>query len=557
MTERKPEPVPNARGGAGEGAARAACGPVRKSTRTKWRLLSWGLVHLFIIGHAIHWLTTGSTLSPLEPSESMQTLEGGAINAGFLIFGAAILLTAIFGRFFCGWACHLIAYQDGATMLLEKLGFRPRPFRSRLLVWVPIGAAFYMFVWPSFSRVLAGVAGPRWAFHLQTENFWATFPGLWISILSVVVCGVLVVVFLGNKGFCTYACPYGAFFSHADRLAPGKIVASDACNACGHCTVACSSNIRVHEEVKLHRRVTETGCMKCLDCVSVCPMNALSYKFTRPELGRAKGPRPARRYDLSWPEEILVAALFLGALYAFRGLYDLIPFLLSLGIAACTAYLVWLWIRAWRAPYLVLQTARLRDNGRFTRGGVGFQAFVSLLLVLTAHSAWVNYRAHEASYHIAAAGRAPDRAGLEREAHAAVVNYQFCIGHGLVDVAGWRLGLGSAQAALGMDADAERNLRRAIELDPKLARAHLSLADLRARHDDLNGAIEELYEAARLDPEFALDPYLQTVLANGDLPQLKRGLALADERLSRHPDAGLTALRDLLAHKIERDAAEH
>ncbi|MFN8547754.1 MAG: hypothetical protein U0527_07215 [Candidatus Eisenbacteria bacterium] len=138
-----------------------------------------------------------------------------------------------------------------------------------------------------------------------------------------------------------------------------------------------------------------------------------------------------------------------------------------------------------------------------------------------------------------------------------MVDYQFCLGHGLVDVAGWRHGLGSAQAALGLDAEAERNLRRAIELDPKSARAHLSLADLRARHDDLTGAIDELHEAARFDADLALGTYLQALLANGDLSQQKRGLTLADERLRAHPDPELTALRDLLAHRVERDAVEH
>ena len=64
-----------------------------------------------------------------------------------------IVLTAVFGRFFCGWACHLVALQDLARGLLEKFGRRPKPLRSRLLRWVPAIAFVYAFLWPVVYRL--------------------------------------------------------------------------------------------------------------------------------------------------------------------------------------------------------------------------------------------------------------------------------------------------------------------------------------------------------------------------------------------------------------------
>ena len=43
-----------------------------------------------------------------------------------------------------------------------------------------------------------------------------------------------------------------AFFTIADRFAPVRIKVTDACDACGHCTTVCTSNVRVHEEVAKH-----------------------------------------------------------------------------------------------------------------------------------------------------------------------------------------------------------------------------------------------------------------------------------------------------------------
>ena len=60
--------------------------PGRSGKRRAWVL---GFVHLLIAGHLIHWWVTGRTLSPIEPSESMYTLENGQVNAGFIFFVVA------------------------------------------------------------------------------------------------------------------------------------------------------------------------------------------------------------------------------------------------------------------------------------------------------------------------------------------------------------------------------------------------------------------------------------------------------------------------------------
>ena len=67
----------------------------------------------------------------------------------------------------------------------------------------------------------------------------------------LLICGFVIVYFLGAKGFCTYACPYAGFFAPADTVSPGRIVVDhDKCEGCGHCTAVCTSNVRVHEEIR-------------------------------------------------------------------------------------------------------------------------------------------------------------------------------------------------------------------------------------------------------------------------------------------------------------------
>src|SRR5678816_4677150 len=127
---------------------------IRESKAGRWRAVSLIVLYLLMIAHIIQWRYSGSTVSPIEPSETMYTLQNGAINAGFIFFALAILATLIFGRFVCGWGCHIVALQDFCAWLMKKFGLTPRPFRSRLLVFVPLIVAMYMFVWPTVSRYL-------------------------------------------------------------------------------------------------------------------------------------------------------------------------------------------------------------------------------------------------------------------------------------------------------------------------------------------------------------------------------------------------------------------
>ena len=59
---------------------------IRKSRTSRWRAAALITLNLLMIAHIIQWRLMGSTISPVEPSETMYTLQQGAINAGFIFF---------------------------------------------------------------------------------------------------------------------------------------------------------------------------------------------------------------------------------------------------------------------------------------------------------------------------------------------------------------------------------------------------------------------------------------------------------------------------------------
>ena len=353
------------------------------------------LVNLLMIAHLIQWLIAGTTISPIEPSEAMETIEVGVINAGAIMFLLAFISTLIFGRFFCGWLCHMVALQDLCAYIMNRIGIRPKPFRSRLLVYFPFALGMYMFVWPTFKRLAlapileaASIDWPAWLrpvepiTHYSTalivDDFWATMPPWYIAIIFLFICGFAAVYFLGAKGFCTYGCPYAAFFKPMDKVAPMRVRVDDSCKQCGYCTSVCTSNVRVSEEVRDFGMVVDAGCMKTLDCISACPNDALSLGFGKLALGakprspetyiQAKAKR-SRRFDLTIGEELFATTLFLWFFFATRGLLDAVPMLMAGGLAAIGVMVVMTSIKLFREPNARLYTSQLKAKGRIKPAG--------------------------------------------------------------------------------------------------------------------------------------------------------------------------------------------
>ncbi len=544
----------------------------------RWRALTLASVYGLMALHVLHWKLAGRTLAPLELNEVMYTMELGIVTAGFIFMAVVLLATLIFGRFFCSWGCHILALEDLAVWALSKLRIRPRPIRSRALLWVPFIAMLYMFAWPQFTRLLNG--NPMPAMHLRTDaqgwasimttNFWRNLPGPGITILTFVICGFIVVYFLGSRAFCTYACPYGAIFSLADRLAPGRIVAKGDCAKCGVCTATCQSRVRVHEEVAAFGRVVDPNCLKDLDCVSVCPNGALGYGFSLPALfERSKSNRlHSKPNDFTLGEDLLIAAVFLVSLVIFRGLYQAIPFLLTLGLGGILGYSSVLAIRLLHLNHVKLNNFQLKIGGGLTRAGHVFVGGLAILGALTVHSAFIRY--HESFgdrlYQIAAHQKELPSGTSDTIAAQALAHLDFCDRWGLFRPADLPHRLATLHATLGQQladkgefAPAIKQFRRACLIEPNVAFLHYNLGVILAQTGDAPEAAVEYRRAIAIDPN---DPEIHNNLGfalaqrgefDNAAEHFRRAIALKPD--FAHPHFNLA--RILQARGLHDEASRH
>jgi len=545
---KKQGPIPR-RASAGVNAPGYSRAGIRKSKTGRWRAAVLILLNLFMIAHIIQWRVVGRTVSPIEPSETMYTLQKGFINAGFIFFSLAILATLIFGRYICGWGCHILALQDFCGWLLKKMGLHPKPFRSRLLVYVPIIGALYMFVWPVVYRMFSEPHEPlipKFTNHLVTTNFWQTFPSVAVAIPFLFVCGFMTVYFLGQKGFCTYACPYGGFFGLADKLSPGKIRVTPDCNQCGHCTATCTSNVQVHAEVKQYGMVVDPGCMKCMDCVSVCPNDALYFGFGKPSILVPKSDAVKRNYSLTWPEEIVGALVFFGSFLAVRAVYALVPFLMALGCATVTTFLTLKMWRLFRAKELSFYRFNLKSAGKIRKTGWAFAAFACVWIGLNIHSGWVRY-------HEVLGNRAFQKVHLPDELALAQINPARWLNpvdrDNIVEAAAYQKAEGKALSLYYRGAI----LNRLGRYD----QAQASLSQALAERDDLILARQEkgesLWQLGRRDEAISMwtdavqrNPRL--TLVNNELAGAKQSLGQVEEANSHERQADQFTPNDPLFH---------
>ncbi len=193
----------------------------------------------------------------------------------YVQFAAVVLAALIVGRIFCGWACPMGATQY--FLYRKESGKKVRRFeisreRHNILRWMK-----YVVLVVLIGLVLL----TRQPVFEEIDPFKALFNldfSLGIPLLFLVV--LLAVSIVIGFPWCKYVCPLGAFLGLFQRFSIFKIRFSDACTRCGIChTVAC--DYMAIEPGDPCPTVNQMECVRCGECLSRCPFNAISFTAKR------------------------------------------------------------------------------------------------------------------------------------------------------------------------------------------------------------------------------------------------------------------------------------
>ncbi|MCI0693639.1 NAD(P)-binding domain-containing protein [candidate division KSB1 bacterium] len=201
---------------------------------------------------------------------------------GVLLTFVLIPIFALFnGKRYCSWIC-------GCGGLAETFGDRWRhlaPKGKTSIKWewmnyVVLGAATVITVLVLAKDTYNAIAG--------TADLGIRLYRIYADVWLVGILPVTLYPFLGGKVWCRYWCPLAKLMhlqSHLFakiKIGKFKIVANDKCIGCYECSRNCQVGIDVMN-YSLKQQVLDnstSSCIGCGICVSVCPMDVLSFGET-------------------------------------------------------------------------------------------------------------------------------------------------------------------------------------------------------------------------------------------------------------------------------------
>ena len=242
----------------------------------KTQLLRHGVQFLSFLLFPGLFLTVFNALRDVVTALFSGTFAFSALSGSLVTLVIVFAVTALWGRFFCGYLCTFGALQELMALAGKKLlpGMKRMPEKAdRLLKYVKYG-------------VLLAVVLLIWALQLPVDSSfspWGVFGALLsgnVTLLSAsiptlgfgLLLAILILSLFVERAFCRYLCPLGALFTplSAGRLFRIRRLES-ACTGCRQCTRACAMGVTVHED----QYVRSGECIDCMRCMAACHPQAL------------------------------------------------------------------------------------------------------------------------------------------------------------------------------------------------------------------------------------------------------------------------------------------
>lgn len=197
----------------------------------------------------------------------------------FLTFVLIPIFVLFNGKRYCSWIC-------GCGGLAETFGDRWRHFAPKgknAIKWESMGS--WVLIAATVITVMMLVKD-IWGLFGETANLSLQWYAVIVDVWLVGILPVTLYPFLGGKVWCRYWCPlakmmqYMSAFYAKRNISRFHINANDKCIACNECSRNCQVGIDVMSyALKQDVLDNETSsCIGCGICVTVCPMDVLSYE---------------------------------------------------------------------------------------------------------------------------------------------------------------------------------------------------------------------------------------------------------------------------------------
>jgi polyferredoxin len=238
----------------------------------------------YIRGYDVEWFLE------LDPLVALTTLLASHHLHHTLLWAIPlVVLTLIFGRFFCGWMCPMGVLHQAIGFLFRKRRPLERiadnaPRKSRRVKYVILTVFLGMAAMGSTQIGLFDPIASTWrglsvsVLPAASNTAHGLYQGerhfQWATLVTIIFFGALALNLVYQRFYCRVLCPLGALLGLLAKFSLFRISKDvSKCNDCRVCGADCQG------AADPQGTVLATECMVCLNCTSGCNRGGIAYRF--------------------------------------------------------------------------------------------------------------------------------------------------------------------------------------------------------------------------------------------------------------------------------------
>lgn len=212
------------------------------------KMIQWGLLSIILTTLAFGWRFPWLGFS--VPIVMFMGIVGSLFN----------------GRYVCGNLCPRGSFYDRLMAPISRKRSIPGWLRSNALRWTLFAAMMGFMV----IRILQNPLDPM---------HWGRV--FWVMCVVTTLIGIPLALLIHPRTWCSL-CPIGTAQSAIGGRRNQLRIDGDLCRSCALCERACPMDLSIvkHKDSGI---VSEPDCLRCLECVAVCPVQALAFPNRKAE----------------------------------------------------------------------------------------------------------------------------------------------------------------------------------------------------------------------------------------------------------------------------------
>lgn len=183
-----------------------------------------------------------------------------------------ILLTIIFGRYYCGWLCPMALISEGVSWIRREMLKAGIPLMninlSKKVKYYVLGIGLLMgFIFG--VHFFFGIYPPKLiSYEIYSVITYSTVSNGFFTVLIILLFEIL----FFQRLWCRSLCPGGALFSVISKVRlVGVRNDIKTCNSCGVCDKNCPHDARPSGDFPSNE------CDQCGVCIDICPERCLKF----------------------------------------------------------------------------------------------------------------------------------------------------------------------------------------------------------------------------------------------------------------------------------------